>query len=98
MILTLMIFFGWGKKSKEWELSDGTSLLCAWSYFHIFWLPVALRRKWYKVGKLRGDEERLTIEQVKALFGGKLPSIGIWNRFGLLFIVGALALQVLSNG
>ena len=42
-------FFGWGKKQKCWKTPDGKWLVVVWSYFHIFWCPVAFGVKWHLI-------------------------------------------------
>jgi hypothetical protein len=46
-----MIFFGWGKKQKHWKTLDGKYLVVSWSYFHIFWCPIAFKIKWHLIAE-----------------------------------------------
>lgn len=87
-----MIFFGWGNKTKAWKINDEKDLIAAWGYFHIFWCPLAFRVKWHLVGDKRSEDMIINYEKVKEMFPNNTPNLNIWQRYGLLLVIGGLVL------
>lgn len=93
-----MIFFGWGKKSDAWKINDEKHLMVSWSYFHIFWCPLAFSVQWHLIGDKRSEDITISYEKVKEMFPNNTPSLNIWRRYGLLLVIGGLVLiSLVSN-
>lgn len=93
-----MFFFGWGKKSKAWEIGDEMHLVVSWSYFDIFWCPIAFGVQWHLVGDKRSEDATISYEKVKELFPTNTPSLNIWQKYGLLLVIGGFVLvSLISN-
>lgn len=93
-----MIFFGWGKKQKSWKTPDGKYLVVTWSFFHIFWCPIAFKIKWHLIEDDKIDvhvivEDRIiSSEKVKEIFPKQTPDLSIWERYGLIIIIIGIAI------
>src|SRR3989344_7357786 len=93
-----MIFFGWGKKQKKWKTPDGKYLVVTWSYFHIFWCPIAFKIKCHLIEDDKIDvhvivEDRtISSEKVKEIFSEQTPDLSIWERYGLIIIIIVIAI------
>ncbi len=82
-----MVFFGWGSKNKQWSFEDKT-LLCQWSYFHIFFCPVAFNKQWYILADARSEDRKLSKDEASKI--SKQYPIGIFNQWGLFIAIGIL--------
>lgn len=96
-----MIFFGWGKKQKNWKTPDGKYFVVTWNYFHIFWCPVAFKVKWHLIEDEKIDvhvivEDRIvSFEKVKEIFPEQTPDLNVWERYGLIiFIIGIAVINI----
>lgn len=93
-----MIFFGWGKKQKYWKMPDGKYLVVTWSYFHIFWCPIAFKIKWHLIEDEKIDvhvivENRvISSEKAKEISGENMPDLNIWERYGLAILIAGIAI------
>lgn len=85
-----MIFYGWGKKSKEWDIGNGQHAVLVWNYFHIFWCPVAWGGKWYIVGDKRSEDREISQDEIRQYFPHGAPKPNVWQRFGLLIVASLL--------
>lgn len=85
----MWLFFGWGTKSKTWDIGNGQSVIVAWNYFHFFACPIITSRvTWHLVGDVRSEDRQITKEEAMRLAGGKELDIGAWSRYGLLYAIG----------
>lgn len=89
-----MLLFGWGTKSKQWTIHDNQLLLCRWRYFSLFFFPLAFNKTWYILGEKRNDEREIGPLEAEQLLGGD-RSIGLWNQYGLLFLLGTGFLAII---
>lgn len=85
-----MILFGWGKRDKEWDLSDGRKVSAVWRYFDLFFMPLSLGTKWF-VSDSSGQRE-VSYDEVKRLFPYDPPKISLFHRFGLVIAIVVLVL------
>lgn len=86
-----MFLFGWGTKNKTWPMADTNKhLVATWSYFHLFWLSIGYNIKWSIIGDNRSEDLQITYNKVKEMFSGDVPKVNIWQRYGLLIVVGIL--------
>jgi hypothetical protein len=73
------MFFGWGTKRKQWNLSNGYFLICAYNYFHImFILRVIIHKKWFIISSNRAEDKQLSKEDFKLLFPDKKPVVNAY--------------------
>lgn len=87
------MIYGWGRKSKDWAMPDGRTLVCSYSYvslmlvFRFVW-----SRKWHLIGRDRAMDVETNRAELERMYGqGNVPDIGIFERFGM-FITGGLIL------
>lgn len=78
-----MIFWGWGSKSKSWSLGEGLFIVVTWSYFDIFFMPIAFNKKWHLLTNNRSEDKVISYEEVKKLIPENTPKIGIFYEYGL---------------
>lgn len=96
-----MIFFGWGRASKNVALSPEHAVALVYGYFHVFWL---FRVSWPKEYVLatatpQGWASRpLSREEVER--GGFAQHLQLhwWWRWGLLVGLGALLVILVASG
>ncbi|GAB4148579.1 MAG: hypothetical protein OHK0017_11400 [Patescibacteria group bacterium] len=68
--------------------SDKQFLVCEYSYFSFFWIfSIVTSKKWLLMGEKRSQDVKLTKQQVKSVFGGRLPSVGWWQQYSLLSLL-----------
>lgn len=93
-----MIFFGWGKKQKYWKTHGGKYLVVSWSYFHIFWCPIALKIKWHLIEDEKinvhviVEDRTISPEKVKEIFPEQTPELSVWERYGLVILIVGIAI------
>jgi hypothetical protein len=95
----MMIFFGWGRKSRSAQLDGQTVLLRTWGYFHLFWL---LRVSWGQGYSLATATQEgwatraLSDSEVATLSEESKQAVtpNWWWRFGLFIGLAALALFI----
>ena len=92
-----MLFFGWGTKIKSWVVDNEHQLVAHWSYFSIFFCPIAFGITWHIRGDSRLEDKMISHNDVKRMFPVATPDIGMWNRCGLLIIIGGLFLLSLFS-
>lgn len=74
------MFFGWGTKSKRWDLGNGNTLLCIYKYFHLYFvLRFVTSKRWFIQGEMRSNDRELTYEQVKQLLPGGAPKVSAYS-------------------
>jgi len=75
------MLWGWGTKHKSWDLGNGYTLICAYKYFHIwFILRFITSKRWFLQGENRFEDKELTFEQVKKLVPQGMPKISAYSR------------------
>ena len=85
----MWIFFGWGTKNRLWDIGNSQRLIAVWRYAHVFWLPIISSEiTWHIVSDVRSEDKQITYQEARHLAGDKEISIGMWERFGLLYTVG----------
>lgn len=82
-----MLFFGWGTNQKYWPLSNGKKVMASWSYFSLFFSPLAYNIKWILVGDNRQEDQLITYDKVKELFPIDTPRLNLWQRYGLVILL-----------
>lgn len=88
-----MIFFGWGKSSKQWPLNDGSVLLATWSYFHIFWTcRFSWGVEWHVLNDKRSEDHRVFLSTARELTGNEKLNIPLLDRFGGVACISAILL------
>lgn len=93
-----MIFWGWGRKNKTWNLGEGLYLMATWSYFDIFFMPIAFDKKWHILSNNRDEDKIISYEEVKKLIPENTPTIGYFYEYGLLIAAGILTgFIIISN-
>jgi hypothetical protein len=91
-----MFFFGGGRKSREWPLPDGSVLALVYRYMHIWWIfRLSYGRKWFMLADQRSQDREVSPTEVQRMFPAGAPGLGIWESYGLLFLVGAVILFAL---
>lgn len=90
-----MFFFGIGTKNKSWPLENRANLIASWDYFHFCFAPIAFRTRWIIAGDNRSEDRIVSYEEVQRIFPTNIPDIGQWNRFGLLYALGIVALLMM---
>lgn len=94
----MFLFFGWGSKHKSWSLEDGNHLMVTWSYFHLFFIPVAFNKEWHLLGNNRDEDKIISYHQVKEMFPEETPKLNKFNEFGLLYVIGGFIFLNLISG
>lgn len=75
-----MLFFGWGTKSKTWNLGNGYILLCVYNYFHIWYiLRLVTSKRWFIQGANRLEDREISYEQVREILPYDTPKINAYN-------------------
>lgn len=82
----MWLFFGWGTKSKNWDIGNGQFVVMTWRYFHLFLMPIGYGVSYHVIGDSRSEDREVSRGEAESLCGRQL-SIGVWNRFGLLLSV-----------
>lgn len=89
-----MIYFGWGTKNKTWSFkSSGEEkrLVCKYKYISVMVIfKLIVKKEWYILSDKRSEDMKISIEQVKKLFPNKVPSLGWWESYGLLILIGLI--------
>jgi len=83
------MFWGWGTKSKQWDLGDGRILMLSWSYFSLLFCPVSSNTQWFILSDSRSQDRRIGYGEVQALIPENTPTMSLWSRFGLWIVGGA---------
>ena len=86
------MFYGWGRSSRGWQMSDGRTVVAVSSYLSVMFIPLFLCTKWLIVGDVRSQDVEVPQSHINATYGDEAPSINIFSRFGLLFAIGAIML------
>lgn len=74
------MFWGWGTKTKSWDLGNGYKLVCVYKYFHLYFIiRFVTSKKWYLQGENRSEDRQLTHEQVQELLPAGAPRINAYN-------------------
>lgn len=78
-----MLFWGWRRKTKRWDLGNGYQLVCAYKYFHLYFiLRFITQKKWYLIGDSRSEDRELTKEEVGQLLPDGVPHISAYGTTG----------------
>jgi hypothetical protein len=93
-ILATVVFYGWGTKTKYWPLPDGRTLTAVWQYVHAYWFPIAYSAKWYVSCVNPLENREISYDEVRGLFPTEPPKLSVWDRYGLLFLFGGIALLI----
>lgn len=91
----MFIIFGWGRKSRSWVIRGGKTVLATWPYVSLFFCPLALDITWTVYGDPRSFERVVSYEEIKELAPANTPQLGVWERFGLLFLVVTFSLFII---
>jgi hypothetical protein len=78
-----MLFWGWRRKTRKWDLGNGYQLVCAYKYLHIYFiLRFITQKKWYLIGDSRAEDRELTKEEVGQLLPDGMPHISAYGKVG----------------
>ena len=91
------MIYGWGTKTKVWQIFGNQHIVVVWKYMHIMFLPLTLSQKWYVV-KGEEDAREITYDEVRSFVPTDTPALNLWQRFGLLFGIVAIGLYALISG
>ncbi|MBU6321438.1 MAG: hypothetical protein KGI78_04610 [Patescibacteria group bacterium] len=80
-----MLFFGWGRRSKSWSLTNGQRIVAVWRYAHIVWYPLAWHIRYHLLNDSRSQDSVITRHAAAALLG-TVPNIGLWQRYGMVLL------------
>ena len=90
------MFYGWGRKSREWPLSDGNTLAVTYQFVSLmFVFKVAFKQKWYVIGDSRSQDQQVPRSELEARYGDNLPKLNAWEQWGLFIALGVLIVIVL---
>ncbi len=96
-----MIFFGWGRKTKEFIIDDARRIIVAYSYAHVFFLfTAAWGRKFHLVqlGDQGWGASEISEPDATALNGGITPDIHWWWKWSLLIgVAGLIIIPVFAS-
>ena len=86
------MFYGWGSRNKNWTMPDGRQLICQYNYFSLmFIIRLVWRRRWHLVGRDRAMDQEVNREELAKVYGaGNVPDLGLFERFGMFFVIGAI--------
>ena len=92
------MFYGWGKKSKQWPMADGKVLVCTYSYLSLMFIfALGYKKRWLVADNDRNNDQELTRAEVESRYGDDAPDIGPWAQYGLFIglaagiVVGVIA-------
>lgn len=78
-----MLFFGWGTKTKKWNLGNGYQLLCVYKYFHIwFVIRFITEKRWYLLSNSRSEDREISAAQVAQLLPSGIPQVSAYGAVG----------------
>lgn len=95
-----MIFFGWGRKNVSRQVSPTQALVLSYGYVHLFWLfQVAFGYRYaLATATEHGWATRpMSPEEVAASGADREVTVGWWWRWGLLVLLGGLALSITTS-
>lgn len=80
-------------------MPDGKFLVATWRYFHVFWIfPIAGKIQWFIISDKRSEDIEIPYEKVQQLIPNETPKVNVWDRFGLLIVIGiAIAWSILGS-
>jgi len=86
------MIYGWGRKTKDWNMPDGRVLVCSYSYFSLmFILQLVWKRRWTLIGRDRAMDTETDRAELERIYGaGNVPDIGPFERFGAVIFGGAI--------
>ena len=95
-----MIFFGWGRKSRNEQISPTQALVLSFGYFHLFWLfrvSFGLRYALATLTEQGWATRPLSDEEAAALDAPSRLTLHWWWRWGLLVLVGGVVTLVVAT-
>lgn len=96
-----MFIYGYGPKSKTYQLDEMHVLVLTYQVFHIFWLFQLAWSVHYLLSTNTPTgwvSHPLTAEQAQSIQPEKLLPLNIWWRWGLLITIGlVIILAILIN-
>jgi hypothetical protein len=93
------MFYGWGRRSKDWQMHDGVHAVVTYSYVSLMFIfHLAYKQQWQLVGRDRAMDTVVSREELAARYGTDAPQLGMWNRFGLLMAIAAFVCVVVVVG
>jgi hypothetical protein len=98
----MLIFFGWGRKSKSWSFIDEDqtpkAILCVYDYFDMFFFfKLVVRKKWYIVTENRSEDEEISFKELQEMTPGYTPQLSVWEAYGLLILAGMVGSFILFS-
>lgn len=97
------MFYGWGRKTSEWSMPDGRTLVCGYRHISImFVFKLAWGRTWHLIGRDRDMDVETSRAELERYYGrGQVPDIGLFERFGMVLtgavVVGAVAVSAAAQ-
>ncbi len=93
------MIYGWGKRSKDWDMPDGRKLICTYSYVSLmFVFKFVWSRKWHLIGRDRAMDVETNRSELERTYGpGNVPDIGIFERFGMFITGGVIVAAALVS-
>lgn len=93
------MFYGWGKKSNDWTMPDGRTLICSYSYVSLMFIfKFVWSRKWHLIGRDRAMDIETNRQDLERMYGaGNVPDIGIFERFGMFITGGVIVALMLAS-
>jgi len=94
------MIYGWGKKSKDWAMPDGRTLVCSYSYVSLmFVFKFVWSRKWHLIGRDRAMDVETNRQDLERTYGqGNVPDIGVFERFGMFVTGGLIVAEAVMMG
>jgi len=86
----MFIIFGHGSNNKNWLTVHGDHVYVQWSYFHVFWLPIAYSVQWFMRRAGQAVHERVSYREIKETIPENTPRLGYFRRYGLLVVIGTI--------
>lgn len=84
------VVYNWGTRTKQWTMTDGGEVTCAYKYVGILWLfRFATKKTWY-VGA-----QRVTRAELEHRYGDDTPNLDPWSAYGLIIGIALIALFII---
>jgi len=74
-----MLFWGYGTKTKYWDVGNGYFVVCVFRYAHfMFVIRSITSKKWYVQGERRSEDRELTDAEIDQFYEEYDPKISAY--------------------
>jgi len=74
------MLFGWGRRTRIFNLGNGFQLVCVYRYFHLWYvIRFITSKEWYLQGESHYGTRQLTNSQLNELLHGQIPVVSAYG-------------------